>query len=301
MRPALSLPLALSMLLVLFAGCAGDKADAPVAAVQTSSLRGVVVTQAIVPIANAVVSVTPGDLSATTGEDGMFDIGPVEPGSYALMVKADGYADLRIEAVAGGELVKAVMVNVRSDVPYIDVISFEGYHECTVDFYVDNVGSQTMPCGIVDCVSGQDVSTDVWLFEFRIESPGLKGILAELVFDSQPTAPAGQMGMHLRSVAETGGCVDAGGGVDVQYASMRGPSPLQMWVYQGIENPGAEDGAAFHVPQNETKLYQIMTVGRADYDAAADVHLMLQSRQQLFITLFYHAIGDPSYTILNAG
>lgn len=295
-------PPAVAVLLlgVLLAGCSDDKAAAPAQQADTTSVRGVVVTQAIVPIKGAQVTLTPGDLTATTGEGGLFELGPLEPGGYRLTVKADGYADTQMDAIAGGDLAKVVMVNVRSDVPYIEVLSFEGFHECTFDFYIDGVGSQTLPCGIVDCVSGQDVSTDVWLFEFRIESPGLRGLLAELVFESQPTAPAGQMGLHLRSVAEAGGCVDAGGtNTDIQYGSLRGPSPLPMWLYQGIENPGADDGAAFHVPQNESKLYQVMTVGRADYDASADVHLMLQSRQQLFVTLFYHEMGDPSYSIAN--
>ena len=287
------------LLLVTLAGCSDGPKAAPEAVVQEVFLEGIVVTEAIVPIANASVSVLPGELTALTDPSGQFRIGPVEPGSYGITARVDGYATTTVTAPAGGDIVRIVMVAVRTDVPYIEVLSFEGYHDCTFDFYVDGVGSQTVPCGLADCVSGQDVTTDVWLFEFRIESPGLTGILAELIWEGQPTAPANQMGMHLRNVAEAGGCVDAGGGVDVQYASLRGPSPLQMWVIQGVENPGAEDGAAFHVPQNESKLYQIMTVGRADYDAQADVHLMVQSTQQLFITLFYHQLGDPSYSILD--
>lgn len=288
------------VLLAAFAGCSDDPPPAVVGPGVELFVEGVVVTEAIVPIANASVTVLPGELTARTGPGGEFRVGPVEAGTYSVAVRVDGYAPATVTATAGPELVRIVLTAVRTDVPYIDVLSFEGYHDCTFDFYVDNVGSQTVPCGIVDCVSGQDVSTDVWLFEFRIESPGLKGVLAELVWDAQPTAPANQMGMHLRSVADVGGCVDAGGtNTDVQYASLRGPSPLQMWVIQGIENPGADEGGAFHVPQNETKLYQIMTVGRADYDAAADVHLMVQSRQQLFVTLFYHQLGDPSYSVLN--
>src|SRR5688572_6586432 len=116
-RPALSFSLALSMLAALAAGCADDAPQAPAAVAQTSSLRGVVVTQSIVPIADAIVRLTPGNLSTTTDAGGLFAFEPVEPGSYLLLVEADGYADLRIEAVAGGELIRAVMDNVRSDVP----------------------------------------------------------------------------------------------------------------------------------------------------------------------------------------
>ena len=302
-RPELSLAGRLAaaglLLVVAVAGCSDEPPAVAEVAGQQTFVEGVVVTEAIVPIANATVTVMPGELTALTDAGGAFKVGPVEPGTYSITARVDGYATTSVTAPAGPELVRLVLAAVRTDVPYIDVISFDGYHDCTFDFYVDGVGSQTLPCGIADCVTGQDISTDVWLFEFRVESPGLKGILAELVWDSQPTAPANQMGMHLRSVAEAGGCVDAGGTqTDIQYASLRGSSPLQMWVIQGIENPGADDGALFHDPQNETRLYQVMTVGRADYNATADVHLMLQSRQQLFITLFYHQLGDPSYTVL---
>jgi hypothetical protein len=116
-----------------------------------------------------------------------------------------------------------------------------------------------------------------------------------------PQSTGSHMGMLLRNVAGAGSGVDAGGtNVDTQYASTRGPSPLQMWVHQGIENPGADGGAAFQVPQNESMAYKILILGRADYDQPADVHLMLQNRPQVFLTKFFHAMGDPSYSIANA-
>jgi hypothetical protein len=112
------------------------------------------------------------------------------------------------------------------------------------------------------------------------------------------------MGMLLRNIVGAGGGLDAGDGAggdtDIQFASTRGPSPLQMWVYQGVENPGANDGAAFQVPQNDTMSYKLLILGRADYDSQADVQVMIENRPQVFLTEFYNALGDPSYSVANA-
>lgn len=299
LRPSLPLSVALPLLAILLAGCADEEA-APATIVQATSLKGVVVTQAIVPIEGATVTVMPGGLTTATDASGLFSFEPVEPGTYHLAVGADGYADVTVEAVAGGELVKVVLTNVRSDVPYIEIQKWDGYLFCTVDNYVAGYQIIGAPClGVIDLVTGQQVSQDEWQFEWQVTAPGLRGALAEMVWEEQATGK--HMGMLLRNVAGAGSGVDAGGtDVDTQYASTRGPSPLQMWVHQGIENPGADDGAAFQVPQNDTMSYKLLILGRADDDAQADVHLMVENRPQVFLTTFYHAMGDPSYSVLNA-
>jgi hypothetical protein len=291
--------LLLLMLLSGLAGCADDGPAAPAALAGTSALRGVVVTEAIVPIEGATVLVTPGDLTATTDAGGLFAFEGVEPGSYLLLVKADGYADLRLEAMAGPEVVKAVMTNVRSDVPYIEVQKWDGYLFCTTDQNLGGYQIVGAPClGVIDIVTGQQVSQDTWQFQFSIDAPGLKGILAEMVWEEQPTGK--NMGMLLRNVVGAGGGIDAGGtNTDIQYASTEGPSPIQMWVYQGIENPGSDDGAAFQVPQDQAMDYKLLVLGRADDSQQVDVHVMVENRPQVFLTKFYHAIGDPSYSIVN--
>lgn len=284
------------LLAASLAGCS-DKAAAPTPVTAPEVfLDGIVVTEAIVPIANANVTATPGDLTATTDESGAFRFGPLEPGSYAITVRVDGYAQQTVQASAGPEVLKVVMVAVRTDVPYIEVLSYDAYLFCTFDNWVVNFQIIGAPClGVIDLVTGQQVSQDKWQFRFDVTSPGLKGLLVEMVWDEQPLGK--HMGMLLRNVAGAGSGIDAAGeGVDVQYASTRGPSPLQMWVIQGIENPGGEQ--PFHV-DNETTQYQVLILGRADNTQTADVHLMVENRPQVFLTLFYHQLGDPSYTVLD--
>lgn len=291
---------ALLLACLLLAGCSDEPPAAEVAGGPGLFIEGLVVTQAIVPIANATATASPGDLVSATDAGGLFRLGPLAAGSYQVVVKADGYADQVVTAAAGGELLKVVLSNTRSDVPYIEVLKFDGYLECTFDTWVSPFQILGAPCvGVIDLVAGVDASNDIWQFEWDVAAPGLTGVLAEMVWESQATGS--HMGMLLRNVAGAGSGVDAGGtNVDTQYASTRGPSPLRMWVLQGIENPGADDGAAFQVPQNDTMRYKLLVLGRADYDQPADVQVMLQNRPQVFITKFFHELGDPSYSVLNA-
>jgi hypothetical protein len=284
---------------LLAAGCTQHPAPAAAAPSTGLFVHGVVVSPAIVPVAGANVTLTPGDLSVKTDKGGLFSLGPLPPGSYKLTVRADGYADQSLQAAAGEGVVKIVLQAVRNDVPYIEVEHFDGYLECTFDTWVSPYQILGAPCvGIVDLVTGTNVSSDVWQFRWDVTAPGLKGILAEMVWDDQATGT--QMGMLLRNVAGAGSGVDAGGtNVDTQYASTRGPAPLRMWVYQGQENPGADDGARFQDPQNQTMAYKLLILGRADYSKPADVNLMVQERPQVFLTKFYNAMGDPSYSVLN--
>jgi hypothetical protein len=107
------------------------------------------------------------------------------------------------------------------------------------------------------------------------------------------------MGMLLRNVAGAGSGVDAGGtNIDTQYASNRGPSPLRTWVHQGIENPGADSGAAFQEPDNTSMEYKVLILGRADYSQPADIHLMVQYEPEIFLTKFFNAVGDESYSMV---
>lgn len=308
-RPVVLLVLAVTTI----AGC-GDKpaatATADEGAAEPVLLAGIVVTEAIVPIAGASVVVQPGGLNATTDLGGVFRVGPLEPGLYEVTATADGYAATTVpglvveEGVAtGGDAgepalaLRIVMPAIRDDVPYIQLQKFDGYLMCTVDTWVAPYQIIGAPCfGVIDIVTGQQVSQDQWQFEFAIDAPGLAGILAEMFWDEQPAGR--HMGMLLRNVAGAGSGVDAGGtNVDVQYASTRGPAPLPLRVLQGIENPGSDEGAAFQVPQNDTMSYKLLILGRADYGQPADVHLMLNNRPEVYVTEFYHAMGDESYSV----
>ncbi|MEA3136452.1 MAG: hypothetical protein QOJ26_34 [Thermoplasmata archaeon] len=284
------------------AGCAADSGDAivPVGPGQ-AMLRGVVVTAAIVPIPNATVAVEPGGLEAKTDAAGAFSVGPLDAGAYGLAVHAQGYATQRVAVqVAEGDerLVNVVMDAVTTDVPYSELYHYEAFIECS---YAQNVGGVIggdFSCfGVTDLVLGVKVDNDVNNFPLHVNAGGFKGLLFEMVWEPQSTQP--DYAGFIRSpvpVGEVGGLGAAAG--SHQFWVDSGESPLVGWVYQGIENEGAYGGDVFHPDQNVSADYEILLGGVTSGNQPAEVTFSLNQYLDVFVTLFYNALGDESYSAL---
>lgn len=295
-----AVPVSLTLLALALAGCSdGGGAGPALPNANEGMLRGVVVTGAIVPIANASVRVTPGDLEATTDPDGAFELGPFESGSYRVEAKAPGYADGFVVVNVGPankDIVSVVLQAVSADVPYFELEHFEAYIECS---YAQNlggvVGGDFSCLGITDLVLGVKIDNDVNAFPMHVNAGGFKGLLFEMVWEPQATMP--NYAGFLRSAVPVG---EAGGlGLEQQFWVDSGPSPLQAWVYQGIENDGAYDGDVFHPDQAVAADYEILVGGVTSGDQPAEVAFALQQTLDVFVTKFYNALGDPSYTVLD--
>jgi hypothetical protein len=139
--------LALAALLVAasaLAGCAsGD--DGPEAAVDGPSmgiLRGVIVDDAIRPLAGVNVSVTPPGgtpVEQTTGEDGLFRFDGLAAGSYSVAATRMNYLSTQTlaQVVAGDPepaLLQLQMALAGSTVPYVNAIVWEGFIGCAFTF-----------------------------------------------------------------------------------------------------------------------------------------------------------------------
>jgi hypothetical protein len=288
-----------ALVALMLAGCAGGGKEAQVQPGSgQGTLRGVVVTAAIVPIEGAKVTVEPGGLANTTDADGEFEIGPLEPGSYSLTVRADGYAAERmaVEVVAGsGDLVNVVLDAVTTDVPYSELLHFEAFIECS---YAQNfggvVGGDFSCFGVTDLVLGVKIDNDVNSFPFSVNAGGFKGLLYEMVWEPQSTMP--DYAGFIRSPVPVG---EAGGlGLEHQYWVASGESPLVAWVYQGIENDGAYDGDVFHPDPAVAADYEVLVGGVTSGSQPAEVAFALNQYLDVFVTLFYNALGDPSYSAL---
>jgi hypothetical protein len=142
---ALRLSLALALATALLAGCSGKggagaeadpTADLGLEATKTTGvIRGVVVDQAIAPVAGVLVSLSGGG-NATTNADGAFGFEGLEPGTYFLTAHKPGFADVQQSAdvaagVAEPPVVKVQMAADVSTLPTFDVFSFHGYLECS--------------------------------------------------------------------------------------------------------------------------------------------------------------------------
>jgi hypothetical protein len=165
-------PPALAMVaLTLLAGCT-DGADAGGAggaggdgdvdlAPGLGGIAGVVVDQAIRPVADATVQVTGANVerSAETGEDGAFRFADLQPGTYQLRVEhllyaaAQSVVEVRADEVAS---TKVLVERLFTQDPYHETLKFDGFIQCgysvsgalssvCVNDYTHFVGPYTCP------------------------------------------------------------------------------------------------------------------------------------------------------------
>ncbi len=144
--------MALAAAFVSLAGCSGDgggdagtqDADFEELGLQaddsTGILRGVVVDEAIRPIAGALVTALRpggGNVSMTTQDDGLFGYDGLEPGTYFVTVAKAGYVAQQAsgEVVAGEAEPKALKVLLLADPttrPYVQLYHLDAYMTCSV-------------------------------------------------------------------------------------------------------------------------------------------------------------------------
>lgn len=154
---------------IALAGCAGSAADAPPLAggpvgeapvgpapVSDSqgAVTGVVVDSGFNPVAEVDVRLfvlsQPKSPLATmrTIEDGAFQVGPLEPGSYSVVATRDGFgAASQFLEVFAGETSHAnlQLTDLPTKNPYVEVLPFTGMMRCgfSAIVYSDNCGAVT--------------------------------------------------------------------------------------------------------------------------------------------------------------
>lgn len=155
----------------LLAGCAGNHPKASSndqafdgldlqATSTTGILRGVVVDQAIRPIAGALVQLAPGapdEKSTKTTDLGAFAFDGLPAGTYFVHVQKGGYAPAQQSAdvVAGVSDPPAMKVQLLPDAsytpPYVETYVFDGFIECSFggaadsgDYGVENACSESV-------------------------------------------------------------------------------------------------------------------------------------------------------------
>lgn len=96
----------------------------------TGAIAGVVVDEAIRPVVGAVLTTTDGAHGATTDANGVFLVGDLAPGFYALLVKATDHLEVQTSAeVVAGEVAKVRVQMVRDvrPTPYLQTYPYTAY------------------------------------------------------------------------------------------------------------------------------------------------------------------------------
>lgn len=222
------------VLLLLLAGCAsptpnsetpslGEDVDVQVTAT-TGAIRGVVVDEAIRPIAGVQVSLVAANRVLNTTDSGTFAFSGLEPGTYLVEAVRFGFSSARqtVDVVAGDREPRAMRIQLLRDpsqVAYSSVQTFTGFIVCTTSAVATcgapNVVSNVLLCPVFNVCLG-NVTDDRFGFDLFYE-PNATYIQSELVWSStQPLST--QLSMQMETIV----------GCDAEYyeRSVAGDSPL---------------------------------------------------------------------------
>lgn len=293
---AVALAASLALAAVL-AGCSdsGSEDDEPAdfdalglsATATTGVLRGIVVDDAIRPLVNATVRLTPGTPgkdTTTSNLEGAFGFAGLEPGLYFVEASKPGYEPVRLGAdVVAGEseppIVKLQLAPDRSFIaPYFEQYTFDGYIECSTGFYLtpeiygyDSVCSRPVPPANEPAFTNDRVDYTYPLTGYPM------WVQDEMVWDS--TQNAGHWLNHNFYYPDP---EELDGNMDL---FVIGPSPLlnvmnattAKQFVEGVDYPNGDQGS-------QLLLRARIFTWSEDSQGAA---LTLQQRFTIFTTVFY--------------
>jgi hypothetical protein len=232
-------PIALTALLAatLLAGCSGNDPSGKsstdptfddlglTATSSTGLVRGVVVDDAIRPIAGARIVLSGGDSAGETvsTEAGTFGFSNLLPGTYFLAVSKPGFfaAQQSVDVVAGVEepaIAKVLLQIDAANQPFFEARVFEGYIECSGTFVAVGAAVCSFPNGLTDETG--NVTQDNFGIVYQL-SKKPTWLQSEMVWESTQ-ALGGKM-----SVMYSWDCGDDNGGFLCDHGAA-GTSPLLL-------------------------------------------------------------------------
>jgi hypothetical protein len=231
---------------VSLAGCAGEATPAANAEgafddftdvevdSTTGVIRGLVVDNAIVPIADATVAITGQDMTTTTNENGAFLFSGLEAGNYFLKITKPGYGSVQqnVAVVAGVEkpaITRVLIEQIPGSEPVVDALAWSGFLGCSMRYFIEG---RTCP--------GADTiwTNHAFIVDYELEKVPTY-VVSEMRWENSQTL-GGEMSYNIRRDDTSSDTTDIEGTsplsltVDEQMATDAGfgvDSPLRIIVF----------------------------------------------------------------------
>lgn len=296
-------------LAVLLAGCSGGPGPAPATGdggpgpgpdeVPPGGIAGVVVDEAVRPIAGATVELTDLGRTTETDEGGVFVFEDVPAGSHFLRASHPLFDSVQqaIEVAEGEEAPTAriQLTRVIFAQPYAAIQKFDGYVVCSIGFFVyaseecgEGVG---VPCEVPELgcsrVGGQGNNHAQW--DFYLDGPFIATLVVEMTWE--PTSPT--LTEFELNVANDWTCDPFCNGKQLNVT--RGVAPL----YATVDFPrDLEDKAGNPVNLTADTRFSTFVWPNWGHGDPQQLDVALNQPFTQFATAFYYLPAEPGWSFL---
>jgi hypothetical protein len=280
----------------------------------TGILRGIVVDDAIRPVAGAHLSLTlpQGRLRANSTQAGAFGFQGLPPGTYLLHASKRGYSPMQVQVqVTAGDNQPALVrlqlpANPAFNPPSVSVTLFDGFLECSANvpgtpLAVCNYPNGCFPGGVAGvgpCLTNATLTQDTSQTYVGVDGGAPQWVQQVMVW--QPATPASTQ-LQLGAFADTFSDYYNGGGAAALMNATAGPSPLTL-------NIEAAKLALNHVGTGSTGLNpQVFAGGQALPPACAGTVCPAQAGTainqdfSIVTVVFYGFTPPPGYQYARDG
>lgn len=249
------------LFIAMLAGCADEPTVAPETTdpfedtpvevtAETGAIRGVVVNDAIVPVAGAlaVLGAGEGAMEATSDDQGRFFFSKIEPGTHFLSISKPGHESVQVstEVVAGilePAVVKVQLARLFAADPYMSQASYQGHIQCSqagivyssapcITDWTSLVTGTTVPpgCATSGCAPVlRTIQNENRGFHEDVGA-GWQQLIWEMTWEPSAQGTSGNMGI-VASQPELERCSCH------NYMSYQSPSPLRAQIDVGVDHP----------------------------------------------------------------
>lgn len=269
--------------------------------VEAIDLRGHVFSPALIPIANATVTVIATELSEVTDQDGAFDFGRHEPRIYTLRATATGFMEtsLTVTPEHAGQAIRLVMQPSLPTQPYNQTFQFTGIMQCAFEALIISPSCDSAIAAANDEIENRGGGRPIPLlfdtnqsFVFLAE-PGWRTLVIDVVFDGD--AHPGLDGLRI---TVRGSLDPDSGGEYTQYGRWNDAHSFTARLEPG----GSYDEGTEAVPENAVG-FQVDTYPHSHLWHAGEASPFLgvgfaqNVRFDLYATLFYVEPAPAGFTI----